>query len=92
MTGHLSVDDQGLNAAAACSAEVAAALASATAANPNYGNQASHAGVSEIDGALASARNRQAARTSTHAEYLRIGSGVYRHTSEAAADNITRTI
>ncbi|WP_280835596.1 hypothetical protein [Mycolicibacterium frederiksbergense] len=56
------------------------------------GGQPSHAGVSALDEALASARNRQAARASTHADYLRVGSGVYRHTNEAAADNITRTV
>lgn len=92
MTGNLSVDDQGLKAAAAGSAEVAAALASATSAPPSSGNQASHAGVSAIDAALSSARDRQARRVSNHAQYMTVGSGVYRHTDDDAADAVTRTV
>lgn len=91
MTGHLSVDDQGLNAAAANSADIAGSLA-ATATGTSSGNQPSHAGVSAIEAALSSARARHAARVSNHAQYMKIGSGVYRRTDDDGAVAVTRTV
>lgn len=91
MTGNLSVDGQGLDAAAAGSVEVAASLAG-TAASAGSGSQPSHAGVSAIDAALASARDLQAARVSNHAQYMKIGSGEYRHTDDDAAAAVKRTV
>ncbi|MGV0768700.1 hypothetical protein [Mycobacterium syngnathidarum] len=92
MTERLSVDDQGLNASASTSTEIAASLASPAAATADAGSQPSHAGVSAIDAALAAARDRQAARVSNHAQYLKIGSGVYRLTDDGAAAVVTRTV
>ncbi|ORV24675.1 hypothetical protein AWB98_20810 [Mycolicibacterium conceptionense] len=91
MTERLSVDNQGLNAAAADSAEIAGSLGS-TVAGASSGSQPSHAGVSAIDAALASARDRQATRVSNHAQYMRLGSGVYRRTDDEAAATVVRTI
>ncbi|WP_066897032.1 hypothetical protein [Mycolicibacterium houstonense] len=91
MTDRLSVDDQGLNAAAQSSADIADSL-EATEARTNTGSQPSHAGVSAIDAALASARDRQAARVSHHAQYLKIGSAVYRHADDDGAASVMRTV
>ncbi|MEN3219717.1 hypothetical protein FPV58_30910 [Mycolicibacterium porcinum] len=91
MTERLSVDDEGLNAAAHHSADIAGSLA-VTAAGTDSGSQPSHAGVSAIDAALASARDRQGVRVSNHAQYMKLGSGVYRHTDEGAAAAVVRTI
>lgn len=91
VTEHQSVDDQGLTAAAKGSADIAAALA-VTAAGTSSGSQPSHAGVSAIDAGLSSARERQATRVSNHAQYLRIASGVYRHTDDDGAAAVARTV
>ncbi|MGW4097154.1 hypothetical protein [Mycobacterium sp. NPDC004974] len=92
MTERLLIDDQGLNAAAQGSAEVAASLEATAAPSATSGDQPSHAGVSAIDAALASARDRQATRVSNHAQYMKLGSGVYRRTDDDGAAAVTRTI
>ncbi|OMC11934.1 hypothetical protein [Mycolicibacterium fortuitum] len=91
MTERLSVDDEGLNAAAAGSADIAGSLG-ATEAGASSGSQPSHAGVSAIEAALASVRDRQATRVSNHAQYMKLGSGVYRRTDDQAAAAVVRTI
>ncbi|MCG7611282.1 MULTISPECIES: hypothetical protein [Mycobacterium] len=89
---HLHVDTGSLSAAAAQGDAVAATLASTGAAGEGSGSQPSHAGVSAIDAALASARDRQAARVSNHSEYMKVGSGVYRRTDDDGADAVARTV
>ncbi|WP_131812988.1 hypothetical protein [Mycolicibacterium peregrinum] len=91
MTERLSVDDQGLSAAAYASASIADSLG-LTAVDASSGSQPSHAGVSAIEAALASARSRQATRVSNHAKYMGLGSGVYRRTDDDAAAAVVRTI
>lgn len=91
MTQRLSVDDQGLDAAAHASASIADSLGM-TAADASTGGQPSQAGASAIDTALASARRRQATRVSSHAKYMKLGSGVYRHTDDDAAAAVVRTV
>lgn len=90
MTERLSVDDRGLNAAAQDSEGIAASLAATT--ESASGSQPSHAGVSAIEAALASARDRQAARVSNHAQYMKLGSGVYRRTDDDGAAAVVRTV
>ncbi|WP_301122683.1 hypothetical protein [Mycolicibacterium fortuitum] len=90
MTERLSVDDQGLDAAAQHSADIAASLAAAS--DIGSGNQPSHAGVSALDAALALARDRQATQVTNHAQYMKVGSGVYSRTDDDAADAVVRTV
>lgn len=92
MTERLSVDDQGLNAAAGGSADIADSLEASAASGATSGDQPSHAGVAAIEAALASVRDRQATRVSNHAQYMRVGSGVYRRTDDEASTAVVRTI
>lgn len=92
MTQRLSVDDEGLKAAAAGSADIAGALVATPTAGEVSESQPSHFGASAVDAALASARDRQATQVSNHAKYMRVGSGVYRHTDDDAAAAVVRTI
>ncbi|MGV0772046.1 hypothetical protein [Mycobacterium syngnathidarum] len=86
----LHVDAAALTAAATASESVADGLVAG--AGTAAGTQPSHAGVAAVDAALASARDRQAARVSHHAQSMKVGSGVYRHTDDDGAAAVTRTV
>ncbi|OMC41259.1 hypothetical protein A5740_22570 [Mycobacterium sp. GA-1841] len=91
MTQRLSVDGQGLNAAAADSAE-AAALLDASGPGTISGDQPSHVGVVAIRAAVASVRAAQSARLAQNGSAMSTASAVYILTDDGAAHDITRTV
>ena len=90
MVHELSVDGAGLNNAASKSAEVADALSFAGVGGSESAGQPSHFAVAALDGALASARSRQADRVRGHADDLRTASARYDTTDGDAAGDLTR--
>lgn len=91
VTDRLAVDAAGLNAAAVASVDIARGLAT-TGDGSAAGSQPSHAGVAALDGSLAAARARQAARVGGQGSDLQAAAAVYTHTNESAAEDVTRTI
>ncbi|AWT56430.1 hypothetical protein D806_054840 [Mycolicibacterium smegmatis MKD8] len=93
MSDHLSVDGDGLAAAAVGSVDIAEALAAAGAVNsPAAGVQPSQAGVGAVNAALASIRAHATRQAGRQGSDLHIGNALYVHADDAAADRVTRTI
>nr|WP_249383739.1 type VII secretion target [Mycobacterium sp. DBP42] len=86
------MDGAGLSNAASQSAEVADALSVADVGGSGSAGQPSHFAVAALDGALASARSRQAGRVRGHADDMRTASARYDTTDDDAAGDLTRSV
>jgi len=84
----LSVNTDGLLAAAASSEAAADGLKGVRAA-PSVGGRSSSGGVTAMNSALAATRDRQSTRIATQVDRLRIGTAAYASGDVAGADAIS---
>ncbi|MFV8172437.1 MULTISPECIES: hypothetical protein [Mycolicibacterium] len=91
MANELHVDAAGLQAAAASSDAVATALTSADAGNPSS-SQPSAAGVTAMNAALTSVRERQSSRITGQSADLSVSGVRYDSTDGDGRDGISGTV
>ncbi|KUI13990.1 hypothetical protein AU193_08090 [Mycobacterium sp. GA-1285] len=92
MAENLDVDPTGLRTAAAGSDGLAAALGATPSAASAGGGQATHAAVSAMDAAIATARLGQSARISQQAADMQSAGSTYQSTDERAAGELAESM